>query len=168
MILWKCIKKISVPDPWNSETDPDPWISGFLGTDKKKHIFLLRVFCLFLTVGTFTITKVLKDNNSLKSHKTAEIRVSLNLFACRWKDTDTEGPKTYGSYAVGSGTLKKKHLIFLIVKNGDCWPEGSNGEAALVRAVLAPHPGRVDAIHPVALPRSQVKRLLVVLTTATV
>jgi hypothetical protein len=70
-----------------------------------------KSFCLLLTVATFTT--VLTVNTSLRSHKTVEIRVSLNLFACRWKDPDPGGLKTYGSYVVGSGTLRKKTIDFL-------------------------------------------------------
>ncbi len=45
---------------------------------------MLKLFCLFLTVGTFPSD--FKDNKSFINHKTAEIKVSLNLFACWCKD----------------------------------------------------------------------------------
>jgi hypothetical protein len=44
---------------------------------------LLRLFCILLTVVTFT--SVFNDNNSLKSHKTVEVKVFLsfiNFIAC--------------------------------------------------------------------------------------
>jgi len=112
----------SVPDPWHLRrilgsthwiTDPDPalFVSG-----QQKMNFMLRTFCLLLTLGTFTT--VLKENMPLRSHKTVEIRVSLNFLACRWKDPDPGGPKTYGSYAVGSGTNTEKKTIDFLGKNG--------------------------------------------------
>ncbi len=44
----------------------------------------IRQFFLLLTKGTGTV--VFKDNKLIRSHKTLEIKVFLNIFACRWKD----------------------------------------------------------------------------------
>jgi hypothetical protein len=42
--------------------------------------------CLFPYVGT--LTSIFEDKMSLKIHKTIEIKVYLNFFACWWKDPD--------------------------------------------------------------------------------
>jgi hypothetical protein len=61
-------------------TDPDPapdpalFVNDFQDANKTKKIFLK--FCLLHTVGS-TFTPVFKDNKSLKSHKTVEIKVFL-------------------------------------------------------------------------------------------
>jgi hypothetical protein len=63
----------SVPDPWHFGTDPDPWIRTLdlririwlrilLFSDSKmptQNKFFSNVFCLLLSVGTFT--SVFKD-----------------------------------------------------------------------------------------------------------
>jgi hypothetical protein len=60
--------------------------------------FFSKLFCLLLSVGTFTSVR--------KDKKSAENKVFINFFACLWKDPDTYkiitdpdpgGPKTYGS-----------------------------------------------------------------------
>ncbi len=70
------------------------------------QILLPKFFCLFITVGT--LTSVFKSNMSLRSHKTVEIMVYLNLFAGWWiwirileaqKHTDPSGSESL------SGTL---------------------------------------------------------------
>jgi hypothetical protein len=69
-----------------------------------------KFFCVFFTEGTFT--SVFKDKKSLRSHKTVEIKICLKILARGWKDPDPtnnygsgSGPKSYGSYGFGSGTL---------------------------------------------------------------
>jgi hypothetical protein len=64
------IQWITDPDP---DPNPDPalFVSGFRDA---KFFHLLR------TVGIFT--KVSKDNKSLRSHKKAQIKVFLHIFAC--------------------------------------------------------------------------------------
>ncbi len=100
--LWKSI----VPDLWHFDTDPDPrirtldygsrffrqWHSNLL----KNLVFFAKIFCLLPTVGS-TFTSVLKDKKSLRSHKTVEIEVFLNFFACWWKDPDPYKLLPYGS-----------------------------------------------------------------------
>jgi hypothetical protein len=61
------------PDP-----DLDPTLFGTCFQDGNKNlVFSLNYFCLFLTVGTFTL--VFKDNKSLRSHKTVEIMFFFSL-----------------------------------------------------------------------------------------
>ncbi len=75
------------------------------------YTFSRFFFCSFLTVGTFTA--VFKDNKSIRNHKTAEIRVLFSLdngmIRIRTNKIITSpnpgGPKSYGSYGSGSGTL---------------------------------------------------------------
>jgi hypothetical protein len=43
-------------------------------------------FSFLLSLGTFT--SVFKDDKYLRSHKTLEIKVFLNFFACWWQDPD--------------------------------------------------------------------------------
>ncbi len=78
--LWVCIstdsekgsKKgssyvlLSVPDPRHFETDPDPWSGSYSfrqWLSRCQQKFLFKVFCLCLSVGTFT--SVFKDNKSV-------------------------------------------------------------------------------------------------------
>ncbi len=81
----------SVPDPWHFKTDPDPWIrtldyrygSGSCSSRQwhsrcqQNVSFIKFVFCLFLTVGTFT--SAFKDKTSLGNHNTVESRF-FNFF----------------------------------------------------------------------------------------
>jgi hypothetical protein len=62
-----------VPNPRTCTLDPDPdlFFDGFQDANKKYFLFF---FC-FLLLGT--LTSVSKDNQSLKSHKTVEIKVRL-------------------------------------------------------------------------------------------
>ncbi len=53
------------------------WLSRF-----QQKRFFLKVFCLLLTVGTFT--SIFKDDKSLRSHKTVEIKVFLNFSFAGW------------------------------------------------------------------------------------
>ncbi len=46
---------------------------------------------LVFLLGTFT--SVFRDNKSLRSYKTVEIKIFLNYFACGWKDPDLDPPK---------------------------------------------------------------------------
>jgi hypothetical protein len=47
-------------------------------------IILNKVFFLLIfTVGTYRRHQSFKDNMSLRNHKTVEIMVYLNFFACR-------------------------------------------------------------------------------------
>jgi hypothetical protein len=63
-------------DPYTGLRDPAPdpalFVSGF---KMQQKIRFVPSICLLLTVGTFT--SVFKDNNSLRSQITVEIKVSL-------------------------------------------------------------------------------------------
>ncbi len=48
------------------------------------------MFCL--------LPSVFNDKKSLRSHRTVEIKVFINFFACWWKDPDPGGHKTYGHW----------------------------------------------------------------------
>ncbi len=85
-------EETNVTDPLLFETDPDPYtglwiririnpvlsVSGFQDANKINKCSRLS-FCLLLNLGEF-IT-VIKDNKSLRSHDTVEIKVFLNFFA---------------------------------------------------------------------------------------
>ncbi len=112
--LFSLIVSDSVPNPWHSDTDPDPYTgladpnpsvcgSGLKDAKKNSKFFLLIPYCVF------------KDNMSLSSHKTVEIMVYLDFYACWWKDPDPHkiiinpypwGPKTYGSWSLFRETLQ--------------------------------------------------------------
>jgi hypothetical protein len=64
-------------DPYHLITDPDPALFFIGFQDANKNIIL---FCFLLTVGTFT--SVLTGNKLLVSHKTGEIKIFLDVFAC--------------------------------------------------------------------------------------
>ncbi len=68
---------ILIPVHWFTDLDMDPalFLSGF--QDANKFFSLL-----YSMVGTSTFTSVYKDNKLVKSHKTVEIKVFLNFFAC--------------------------------------------------------------------------------------
>jgi hypothetical protein len=84
--LYQCIL-----DPWRFDTDPDPrlctvvygsgsgscfflhWLSRF----QQKINCFVKVASLLLTLGTGTFKSVIKDNESLRSHKTVEINFFL-------------------------------------------------------------------------------------------
>jgi hypothetical protein len=57
-----------------------------------KIFFFINFLCLFLFEGT--LTSFFKDKNSLRSHKTVEIKIFLNFFVCRWKDPEPD-PDSY-------------------------------------------------------------------------
>jgi hypothetical protein len=79
-LIFSVIRNI-VPDPCHfaMDPDPDPCIRT-LDYGSGSCSFRQWLFCLLLTVGTFTL--VFKDNKSLRSHKTVEVKVFLNIFAC--------------------------------------------------------------------------------------
>jgi hypothetical protein len=76
----------------------------------ENKLIFLTLFAFLPTVGT--LTSVFNDNKSIRSHKTVEIKVFLNLLLDYLRiqirtiqiiaDPDPGGPKTYGSS--GSGT----------------------------------------------------------------
>jgi hypothetical protein len=84
-----CQTLIRIRDILRRDPNPDPWIRTlnyrseygscsfrqWLSSANKN-----KFFCLLLTVGAFTSD--VKDNKSLRSHKTVEIKVFLNFFAC--------------------------------------------------------------------------------------
>jgi hypothetical protein len=62
--------------------DPDSDPAFFiidLQDDNKKLILKKKIFCIFLSEGTFT--PFFKDKKSTRSHKTVEIKVFLTIFA---------------------------------------------------------------------------------------
>ncbi len=63
---------------------------------RPKHKVFYKYFCLSLNIGTFI--SVFKDNKSLRSHKTVEIKDFSLFFASLWKDPDLKN-----NYRSGSG-----------------------------------------------------------------
>ncbi len=83
-------------------TDPDPAL--FVSGQQNKN-FLLSIFCLLLTVCTFTT--VLKENTFLRSPESGSPQ-----FLCLLIDPDPGGAKTYGS------DPNTKNNWFFYLKNG--------------------------------------------------
>jgi hypothetical protein len=105
-------EKRSILDPWRFDPDPYPdpasFFSGF-------QVFFLNIF---LITYRRNFTWIYKDKKLLWSHKTAEVKVFLNFFCLlkegsrfgsvqitREPEPNPGGPKTYGFYRSGSGTL---------------------------------------------------------------
>jgi hypothetical protein len=82
---------------------------------QQKQVFSSKFFCLFLTDGKFTFTSILQRKTSyykITKTKTSMFSYFSSLFCSilggsgpEPKITDPGGPKTYVSYASGSGRL---------------------------------------------------------------
>jgi hypothetical protein len=110
LILYRTFALLNVPT-WTKTIVADLW---HFGTYPDADPDLRISTCDKRIRNTGTFTSFFKDKKSQRSHRTAEIKVFLIIFAWWWKDpepdpylwlTDPDGPKTYGSY--GSGTLAK-------------------------------------------------------------
>ncbi len=97
-----------VPDPWHFETGSDPWIRILLFSPvafrmAAKNIFFSTWFLAYFFLRIHVhCTPVVTDNNSLRSHKTVEIKVFLNFVCLLMEGAGsvqiiTGGPKTTGS-----------------------------------------------------------------------
>jgi hypothetical protein len=62
----------------DADADPSLFIID-LQDANQKIIFLTKFFCIVLLEGTFT--SFFKGKKSIRSHKTAEIKVFLTIFA---------------------------------------------------------------------------------------
>jgi hypothetical protein len=95
-----------VLDPWDFETDSDPWIRT-LDYGSGSYFFrqwLPRKFLrLFLFESTFT--SVFKDKKSLKSHKTVEIDISKKFLLVDWRIRILEAQKL-------SGPTDQEHWLY--------------------------------------------------------
>ncbi len=73
--IWISLHKEKNIHPWHFETDPyrDPWIRT-----------------LDYGSGSYLLYISFNDNKSSRSHKTVEIQILLNFFACWWTDSDPD------------------------------------------------------------------------------
>ncbi len=80
MTFW-CGSGSADPCLWLMDPDADPYPSIFVIDlqDANKKLIFLKFFCIILFEGTFT--SFFKDKTSKRSHKTAEIKVFLAIFA---------------------------------------------------------------------------------------
>ncbi len=66
-----------------------------------------RIYCGYIYI-------IFKDKKSLRSHKTVEIKVFLNFFACWWKDPDPYKWLRIRSKTYGYGMLEFTRLIIFL------------------------------------------------------